>query len=126
VDQSPISHADVSATDQSALDRIKRFGGAKLLADMIALFLVAAPERVAAARTATDAGNADGAEQALHALKSSAAQLGALRMQRLSEQGEQKARAGSTVGLAGIVSELEDELPRVRDWLTRARDQGAA
>jgi HPt (histidine-containing phosphotransfer) domain-containing protein len=118
--------AELPATDQSALDRLKRFGGPKLLGEMIALFLVAAPERIEAARTAGAGGDVEGAERALHSLKSSAAQLGAMRMQRISEQGEHRARAGSLDGLAPLIEELEQELARVKDWLTTTRDQGAA
>jgi HPt (histidine-containing phosphotransfer) domain-containing protein len=118
--------AELPATDQSALDRLQRFGGPKLLGEMIALFLVAAPERIEAARTAGAEGDVEGAERALHSLKSSAAQLGAMRMQRISEQGEHRARAGTLDGLAPLIEELEQELARVKDWLTTTRDQGAA
>jgi HPt (histidine-containing phosphotransfer) domain-containing protein len=126
VDQSPPLPAGIPAFDPSALDRLKRFGGDKLLREMIALFLSAAPERIAAARAATEQSDAAAAERALHLLKSSAAQLGAMHMQRLSEQGEQRARAGSTDGLRQVVQDLERELTSVREWLTRTRDEGLA
>lgn len=107
--------------DPAALDRLKRFGGAKLLGEMIALFLAAAPERLAAARAATDDGNAADAELALHSLKSSAAQLGAMRMQRLAEQGEKLAKAGTLMIVDLLIQDLEDEFTRVREWLGRAQ-----
>src|SRR5690349_19397525 len=114
------------ATDATALDRLRRFGGDRLLGQMIDLFLAAAPERIEAASRARASGDAEGAERALHSLKSSAAQLGALRMQRLSEQGEQRARAGLLDEVAQVTSALNEELARVRDWLLDAREQGAA
>jgi HPt (histidine-containing phosphotransfer) domain-containing protein len=117
--------AELPATDPAALDRLKRFGGGKLLGEMIALFLAAAPERIAAARTAFTGGDMAGAELALHSLKSSSAQLGAMRMQRLSEQGEHRARDGALDGLPKLTDELEQELTRVREWLTSVRDEGA-
>jgi HPt (histidine-containing phosphotransfer) domain-containing protein len=117
---------DVPAQDRAALDRLTRFGGAKLLNEMISLFLAAAPERIAVARAASASGNASGAELALHSLKSSCAQLGAMRMQRLSEEGELSARRGSLDGLPRITEELEHELGRVRHWLTSVRDGGVA
>jgi HPt (histidine-containing phosphotransfer) domain-containing protein len=126
MEMSPTADGALPATDPSALDRLKRFGGAKLLGEMIALFLVAVPERIEAARAAGVRGDLEAAERALHSLKSSAAQLGAMRMQRLSEQGENRARAGSLDGLAALTQELEQELVRVRDWLTEARDPGTA
>ena len=119
-------NADPSAMDPSALDRLKRFGGIKLLSEMIALFLAAAPERIDAARTASAAGDTENAERALHSLKSSAAQLGAMRLQRLSEQGELLARAGTLDGLGQLSDDLEQELARVREWLTTARDEGGS
>jgi two-component system sensor histidine kinase/response regulator len=118
--------APFPATDTSALDRLRRFGGGSLLGKMIELFLVAAPERIEAASRAEAAGDAEGVERALHSLKSSSAQLGAMRMQRLSEQGEHRARAGSLDGVGELTSALEEELARVREWLLRARDEGAA
>jgi HPt (histidine-containing phosphotransfer) domain-containing protein len=113
-------------TDPAALDRLKRFGGGKLLGEMIALFLVAAPERIGTARSAAAQGDAESAERALHSLKSSAAQLGALRLQRLSELGEHQVRAGSLDGVGELATELGEELSRVEAWLIRARDEGAA
>jgi two-component system sensor histidine kinase/response regulator len=123
MDGYPMPGAELPATDPAALDRLKRFGGGKLLGEMIALFLAAAPERIAAARTASTGGDAAAAELALHSLKSSSAQLGAMRMQRLSEEGEHRARGGSLDGLSQLTDELEEELERVREWLTRARDE---
>lgn len=109
--------------DQAALDRLKRFGGGKLLREMISLFLAAAPERLAAARSAAEAGDAAPAELALHSLKSSSAQLGAPRMQQLSERGEQLAKAGALGEVARVVAELETEFAQVHAWLTRVRDE---
>lgn len=109
------------STDQAALDRLKRFGGGKLLGEMISLFITAAPERLAAARAGLDASDASATEMALHSLKSSSAQLGAMRMQRLSEQGEAIARTGTLAGVGELIKALDDEFPRVQSWLERAR-----
>ena len=38
-------HAELPAVDPEALTRLERFGGAKLLREMIGLFLEIAPER---------------------------------------------------------------------------------
>lgn len=123
----PSSHEiDAPATDHEALERLRRFGGDKLLREMIALFLGAAPERIETARRAALNGDAESAERALHSLKSSAAQLGAMRMQHLSERGERAARAGSLDDVLPIVHELSQEHGRVRAWLSAARTGGAA
>jgi HPt (histidine-containing phosphotransfer) domain-containing protein len=113
--------ADLPSTDEAALERLKRFGGGKLLDEMISLFLLAVPERIGLARAGLDANDANATEMALHSLKSSSAQLGAMRMQRLSERGERVAQTGLLDGVDCIVQDLEQEFPRVRIWLERAR-----
>ena len=113
--------AEQSATDDAALDRLRRFGGGKLLNEMIALFISTAPKRIQAARSGVDTGNVAAAEMALHSLKSSSAQLGAMQMQRLSERGEQLARSGTLDGVDRIVADLVEEFARVQTWLDRSR-----
>lgn len=109
------------STDEAALERLKRFGGGKLLGEMISLFLEAAPERLSAARAGLAANDVKATEMALHALKSSSAQLGAMRMQWLCERGEALARAGTLENVADLVRSIEEEFPRVQSWLERAR-----
>ena len=117
----PADDAPLASTDAASLERLKRFGGGNLLGEMLSLFLGSAPERIAAARAGLDAGEAKATEMALHSLKSSSAQLGALQMQRLCERGEHQAHATSLDGVDRIVQDLEEEFPRVRAWLERAR-----
>jgi two-component system sensor histidine kinase/response regulator len=114
--------SELPSTDATALDRLKRFGGGKLLGEMISLFIVAAPERIAAARAGLDAHDANATEMALHSLKSSSAQLGAMKMQRLSEAGERLAHGGSLDGVDSIVQDLEREFPRIQQWLETSRN----
>ena len=111
---------ELPSTDDASLERLKRFGGGKLLGEMISLFLAAAPERIAAARAGLTTGNANATEMALHSLKSSSAQLGAMKMQRLSEAGERLAHGGSLDGIDSIVKDLEYEFPRIQEWLERS------
>ena len=117
----PGQGVEQSATDDAALDRLRRFGGGKLLNQMIELFITTAPERIQAARSGVDAGNAPAAELALHSLKSSSAQLGAMQMQRLSERGEHLARSGTLDGVDRIVADLVEEFARVQTWMERSR-----
>ncbi|MEP6991064.1 MAG: Hpt domain-containing protein [bacterium] len=112
---------ELPATDDASLDRLRRFGGGKLLTEMITLFLASVPERLGAARNGLASGDVAAIEMALHSLKSSSAQLGAMRMQRLSERGERQARTGSLDGIAPIMDDLEAEFPRIQHWLDRAR-----
>ena len=68
--------ADLPTTDDASLERLRHFGGGKLLGEMITLFVQAAPERISAARAGLESNDAKATEMALHALKSSSAQLG--------------------------------------------------
>jgi hypothetical protein len=47
----PSGSLELPATDPDALTRLERFGGVKLLDEMIALFLLNARERITAAAT---------------------------------------------------------------------------
>ena len=116
----------LASTDRAALDRLERFGGRKLLHEMIALFLAIAPERLAAAGAGVGVGDASAVENALHSLKSSSAQLGALRLSRLCEQGESIARGGTVEGAAALLDESRSELRRVEAWLASVRAEGQA
>jgi HPt (histidine-containing phosphotransfer) domain-containing protein len=126
MDSDPVTHADIPETDPEALERLRRFGGNKLLGDMITLFLAAVPQRLGAARNGLARADWHVVEHELHALKSSAAQLGALRMHRLSQEGEALAKAGATDGIGRVLDELDAEEARMREWLgaARAREEG--
>jgi len=109
------------ATDPDALSRLERFGGVKLLDEMIALFLLNAKERLAAAVAGVDAGDAAAIENAMHALKSSSAQLGAMGLSRLSGEAETLARGGTLRDIGGLLDECRQELERAAAWLERVR-----
>jgi HPt (histidine-containing phosphotransfer) domain-containing protein len=117
---------DHPSLDPEALARLERFGGDKLLREMIALYLVNAPDRITAAEAALLAGDVVAAENALHSQKSSSAQLGALRLARICEAGEQLARAGRLTGVADVVLAGRDELARVDAWLTATLEARAS
>lgn len=126
---STFQHSDtvqLPATDRDALTRLERFGGTKLLHEMIALFLENARVRLAAAAAGVDRGDPAMTENAMHSLKSSSAQLGALRLSRLSEQAESIARGGTLVGVGNLLDECRDEFARVEAWLAGVRAEGPA
>jgi two-component system sensor histidine kinase RpfC len=126
MDPEPPTHADLPEIEPAALERLRRFGGDKLLGDMITLFLESMPRRLGAARDGFSRGEWHAVEHELHALKSSAAQLGALRMHRLSQEGERLAKAGILDGLGDILDELSVEAPRVREWLESSRSRAGS
>jgi HPt (histidine-containing phosphotransfer) domain-containing protein len=93
---------------------------------MAALYLANAPERIAAVEAALAADDVIAAEYALHSLKSSSAQLGALRLARLCEAGEQITRGGRLGGVADVTEAAHEELERVTAWLTEALERRTA
>ena len=109
------------ATDPEALARLERFGGGQLVRQMIALYLKSASDRLAAAARGVAAHDAPAAESAFHALKSSSAQLGAVRLASLCEQGEAIARTRTLDSLAELLDASRHELLLVEAWLDGVR-----
>lgn len=96
--------------DPAAIAMLERVGGRTLLLKMVALFLEDAPRRLARAQSSAATGDAYGVAQACHALKSSAGQLGALRLRDACEQAEilAESRQGDFVALVNsVVREFE-------------------
>jgi HPt (histidine-containing phosphotransfer) domain-containing protein len=97
--------------DDTAIDRLRSFGGQKLLNGMIELFVKNAPSRAADAREALDCGDAAALRSALHALKSSAGQLGAITVHQACIAGEELASRGELGGCTEHVVRIESDLP---------------
>jgi HPt (histidine-containing phosphotransfer) domain-containing protein len=108
------------SVDPEALARLERFGGQVLLREMVGLYLANAPERIAAVEAALAADDVIAAENALHSLKSSSAQLGAMRLARLCEAGEQITRGGRLAGVGDVAHAGRSGLERGSAWLTDA------
>lgn len=97
--------------DDAALDRLRGFGGEKLLGGMIELFVKNAPMKAADAREALDCGDAAALRAALHALKSSSGQLGAVTVHKACIAGEELASRGELNACAEHVQRIESDLP---------------
>jgi HPt (histidine-containing phosphotransfer) domain-containing protein len=104
--------AEQPLLDAAALDRLRGFGGDKLLRGMIELFLRNAPMKAADAREALDCGDAAALRAALHGLKSSAGQLGAVTVYQACVAGEELASRGELAPCAEHVQRIETDLPR--------------
>ena len=107
--------------DEAALDRLRGFGGDKLLHGMIELFVRNAPARAADAREALDCGDAAALRSSLHALKSSAGQLGAISVHEACIAGEELASRGELNACAPHVERIETDLPLACERLSRIR-----
>jgi len=111
------------AWDPAAVDRLCRLGGNSFAAKMLGLFLSYGGVKVAEAEAARQSGNLAGLAAAAHALKSSAGNVGALRVQQLAAQAEESAnaaRAGEAAAAAAACACAFVELrPRIEAELAR-------
>ncbi|MFO0863423.1 MAG: Hpt domain-containing protein [Gemmataceae bacterium] len=107
--------------DLVALQRLQRIGGVKLVGEMIDLMLVEGPRRVQAASAGDQAGSAREVALAVHSLKSSAGNLGALALQDLAQQIEVLAAANRLSECEGLLKRLREEMEEVQLRLQEER-----
>ena len=108
---------DSEIIDPQAQARLKEWGGAKLLTQMIRLFLENAPNRMDQVRKGLSENNVREAERGVHSLKSSAANVGAMRVSRLAAQMEDLAARGELASVAGHLRNLETEFAAAQQRL---------
>ena len=95
--------------DDAALDRLRDWGGEKLLREIVRLFLANSPVRMDQIRTGLAKGDPSEVERGAHSLKSTAANIGASRVSALSSEFESIASAGRLDGLRDRFPELEED-----------------
>lgn len=110
----------------SAIEKLRGFGGDKLVRGMIELFVANAPRKAAEAREALDCGDAAALRAALHGLKSSAGQLGATSVYQACVAGEELASRGELGSCAAHVARIESDLPVACRELDSIRMQAAS
>jgi HPt (histidine-containing phosphotransfer) domain-containing protein len=84
--------------DSAAHQRLVEWGGPKLLRQMVRLYLENSGERMDQIATGFEEGNADLVERGSHSLKSSAANVGAMQVNKLAEDIEDRAAEGDLDG----------------------------
>ncbi|MBW3615661.1 MAG: response regulator [Actinobacteria bacterium] len=94
--------------------------GFSLLEEVAGLLARDTPPRLAQMQGAIEAGDALALRQAAHALRGSAATVGATTMAALSSQLEELGRTGQVEGAAALLAELTEEVPRVIEALRAA------
>jgi two-component system, sensor histidine kinase and response regulator len=97
---------DPEILEQSALDRLKEWGGEKLLGQMIHLFLENAPGRMTQIRAGIN-GDVKESEKGAHSLKSSAANVGAHHLRTIAADMERAAAGGDTAAVVALLPSLE-------------------
>ncbi len=112
---------DRQELNPEALERLREWGGETLIVRMIDLFIEHAPVRLAAIRAGLAAGDSDSVERAAHSLKSSAANLGAERVQELSGLVEKAAGSADLTEVERLATPLEEHFGRTMDELRGLR-----
>jgi two-component system sensor histidine kinase/response regulator len=106
--------SDKPDLDPTALARLRRVGGEQLVQQLVALFLESTPQRLAVARTGEQQGNREAVIRAMHALKSSAGNVGALRLQDLASHLERTGKDLTRETILRLLEELEATFNRIK------------
>jgi CheY-like chemotaxis protein/HPt (histidine-containing phosphotransfer) domain-containing protein len=112
--------AGEAAVDLRALDELRAVDperGARIVARAAGVFLGNTPLLLDRIAKAADGGDADDLRAGAHALKSSAAQLGASRLSALARELEQPGRDGTLAAAPPLVEAASAEYERVREAL---------
>lgn len=107
--------------DPPALERLQRLGGIRLIHQMIDLFQEHATGHVETLCAMDAVEHLENAEHAAHSLKTSAGNLGVLRLYRLAAVMEQAAERGAVAQLQALRPELLTEFARASEQLEGVR-----
>jgi CheY-like chemotaxis protein/HPt (histidine-containing phosphotransfer) domain-containing protein len=116
----PAAEAKPPAVPEAdAIDRLRRLGGDSFVADMIGLFLDYAAQKIAEGQRAQAAGDLPALQNAMHPIKSSAGNVGAIGVQALAAQIEDLAKQGQGEAVGLLLTELvqtfQELKPRFED-----------
>jgi HPt (histidine-containing phosphotransfer) domain-containing protein len=100
--------------DPAALERLRRLGGDAFVLKMTDLFLSYGGQKIEEGRQALEAANLAGVAAAVHAIKSSAGNVGASVVQDLARRIEQLALQSQGDSLPGLMQELELSFARTK------------
>ena len=112
----------IPALDQKTLDELDQLGGKPFLREMIDLFLMYVDAKINAATAAQQEGDLAALREAVHPIKSSASNVGALRVKSLAMRLEQQAALNVADDLVAQLQDLRAAFEEVRPLLMRARD----
>ena len=115
--------SSITSLDHEVLDALREMQGEEvrlLLAELAEIFEEDASTRLRALREALERGDAESLKQTAHALKGSAANLGARRMAHMAARIEELTAGGSESlkEVADLVEELQREFEGVRAELS--------
>ena len=111
---SETSMADGPVVDSQALDRLREWGGDKLLAQMIRLFLDNSGNRMDQIRSGVENSDPEEAERGSHSLKSSAANVGVMAVRAIAAEMEGLATKGDIDSVRSMLPGLETAYAEAR------------
>ena len=114
--------SDSNILDAAALGRLEKIGGRKLIRDMIVIILDYVPKKLEAARAGEQAGDLDAIQNAVHPIRSSAANVGARAVEELATRIERLAMEKQAEPIPALLRELEAAFAEARPQLERERD----
>jgi len=109
--------------DESALARLEKIGGAKLVRRMIDLFLESASKRIASALGEAEKGDIDPLSEVVHQLKSNARTFGANDLGFIAERIEVLLRTQRMDDLPRLLAELDSAFREAEGWLKFQREK---
>ncbi len=104
--------SDPEILDGKAVARLREWGGDKLVAEMVRLFLANSPQRMDQIRSGLQSGDAQQTERGAHSLKSSSANLGAEGVRRIALQIEGAAAEEDLASASTLLPALEEAYSR--------------
>jgi HPt (histidine-containing phosphotransfer) domain-containing protein len=111
--------SDDLVIDAAAIERLREWGGDKLVRQMIRLYLENAAVRLGQIDEGLAAGgDLERTEQGAHSLKSSAANVGAVRVRRLAAELEARAEERDLEQATGLRERLQLALTEAEEALT--------
>ncbi|HWQ20068.1 MAG TPA: PAS domain S-box protein, partial [Methanotrichaceae archaeon] len=117
------------AVDQSVIEGLRKLqmdGEPDIIEELGMLFLERAPSRIAAMHQALECGDPEKLSQEAHNLKSSSANLGAMKLSALARDLETMGRSGDLTRASSLISQAEAELGRVRLALEEEMKKGSS
>lgn len=124
VDPETDAEGEAVVIDQESLDRVRqmqREGQPDILTRLIDVYLNSSPDLIGKLESALEANDIAAIELNAHTLKSSSANLGALRYSALCSEAEQAAREGGSKDLEALCRQIISEFEAVCDALRKER-----
>lgn len=110
-----------SVIDHGAIEALVEDIGVEDVIELLDVYLDDAPQQLRSLQAALEAGDVQGMAAAAHRMKSTSAMVGASRLAEISQEVEDRARAGDLSAMEERASEIADLMADAREQLDAAR-----